>query len=107
MSEIALIVAVVACTAVAGLGVAFARVRRLPADCLERLIALEEAKLSDRETIETLIERAEDAFERAERKRRSAAAAASRANATPEPDVRPQTREEQLQLIRERTGVWT
>lgn len=109
--ETALVLAVAACTACVALAGSVVRTRRLPESVLGRLVALEEAKLADRETIETLIERAEDAFDRAERKRNSAAAAASRANKAlaqlgeEEGNHAPLTRAEQLRQIGRQLGV--
>lgn len=104
--EVGLVLAALACTGVLAVAVAVVRARRLPDQVLARLVALEESALADRQTLEALIERAEDAFDRAERKRRSAAAAASRANGA-KPEEQPQTREEIKRRVREQTGVWT
>ena len=105
---VALALSAIACSGLVAVAIAVVRARRLPETVLRRVDHLEEAALADRQTLEVLIERAEDAFDRAERKRRSAAAAASKAEAANEArNGQPQTREEILREIRLKTGVFT
>ena len=84
----------------AGLGLAWAGVLAV----CKALDEFARQNASHESTIRGLVEEAQDAFERAERKRASAAAAAARSRGNGQPEV-PQSRADLINMLRRRGSV--